>query len=164
MRKLALNLSRMSQPCVREAIIVVSEMNDRLSPNMAPPTMQPAIIPVDRSMLSAMPAATGMMATMVPTDVPMAIDTKQAVTNRPAGTMLPGRTLSTALTVASTAPMALAALEKHPASMKMTIIIIMLPLAIPPVNSSMRRLRLQPRVMPMATVQASMNATRTGIL
>ena len=32
------NLSRIEHPCVRVAAIVVSEINDRLSPNNAPPT------------------------------------------------------------------------------------------------------------------------------
>ena len=37
MAKFSRNLSFISQPCPLQAAIVVSEMNDRLSPNMAPP-------------------------------------------------------------------------------------------------------------------------------
>ena len=38
MKKFILNLSFMPQPCVRTAAMVVSEIIDRLSPNMAPET------------------------------------------------------------------------------------------------------------------------------
>ncbi|CEY36387.1 Uncharacterised protein [Streptococcus pneumoniae] len=37
-KKFVLNLSFISVPCERTAAIVVSEINDKLSPNIAPPT------------------------------------------------------------------------------------------------------------------------------
>ena len=40
--KLALNLSRISQPWVRVAAMVVSDIIDKLSPNIAPLTKTPA--------------------------------------------------------------------------------------------------------------------------
>ena len=41
MRKFVRNLSFISQPCVLQAAMVVSEMNERLSPNIAPPMTEP---------------------------------------------------------------------------------------------------------------------------
>ena len=40
--KFSRNLSFISQPCVRVAAIVVSEIIDKLSPNIAPDTTAPA--------------------------------------------------------------------------------------------------------------------------
>ena len=81
MPKLPLNLSRMSQPCPLQAAMVVSEMKDRLSPNMAPPTT----VPTHRATLYwdawATSTAMGAIKVMVPTEVPMAVETKQATTN-----------------------------------------------------------------------------------
>ena len=61
--------------------MVVSEMNDRLSPNMAPPiteaTHKGRLNPEAADTATAM----GVMSVMVPTDVPMESDTKQLTTN-----------------------------------------------------------------------------------
>lgn len=58
--------------------MVVSEMNERLSPKKAPPTTIPVMKARFMSVFSAMPAATGTSATMVPTEVPMESEMKQA--------------------------------------------------------------------------------------
>ena len=73
MAKLARNLSFIWQPCPLQAAMVVSEIKERLSPNKAPP----------------MTAAThrGMakvIRVIVPTEVPMAKETKQLTTKRTA--------------------------------------------------------------------------------
>ena len=61
--------------------MVVSDMNDRLSPNIAPltttPNMKASCIPV----FSAIPTATGASATIVPTEVPTDKEIKQAAMN-----------------------------------------------------------------------------------
>ena len=87
-----LNLSAIEHSWVLVAAIVVSEMNERLSPKNAPPTIIPVMNgalanvpdtpPVASS--SAIPAATGTRATMVPTLVPMDIDMKHEAMKRPA--------------------------------------------------------------------------------
>ena len=82
--KFTRNLSRMAHPWVRVAAIVVSEMNERLSPKKAPPTTIPAMKARFISVLSAMPATTGTNATMVPTEVPMESEMKQAARKMPA--------------------------------------------------------------------------------
>ena len=79
--KLARNLSRMAQPWVLQAAIVVSEMKDRLSPNMAPPMTEPMHKGREKPDTSDTATAMGVMRVMVPTEVPMAVDTKQAATN-----------------------------------------------------------------------------------
>ena len=82
----------MEQPWVRVAAMVVSEMNDRLSPKKAPPTMIAVMngvlyrkVPFPPAAIwSAMPAAMGTRATMVPTLVPIDIEMKHAARNSPA--------------------------------------------------------------------------------
>ena len=64
----------------------------------------------------ASPAAIGTSATTVPTLVPMDTEMKQAATNRPGNNMLAGKMLSAMLTVASTAPIALAEAANEPAN------------------------------------------------
>ena len=78
------NLSRMEQPSILVAATVVSEMNERLSPKKAPPTMMAVMKGTPIPSSEAMPEAMGTSATMVPTDVPIAMEMKQAAKNRPA--------------------------------------------------------------------------------
>ena len=90
--KLTLNLSCIEHLWVRVAAMVVSDMNERLSPKKAPPTMIAVMNGVLYMKLpspvvaiwSAMPAAIGTRATMVPTLVPMDMEMKQAAINSPA--------------------------------------------------------------------------------
>jgi len=56
-------------------------MKDRLSPNIAPPTTLPAHSAVSKPEAWATSRAMGVMRVMVPTEVPMAVETKQATTN-----------------------------------------------------------------------------------
>lgn len=124
-RTLTRNLSRRSHSWVRVAAIVVSEMNERLSPKKAPPTTmavsQASFMPVS----PARPAATGTSATTVPTEVPIENETKHEARNSPAGRRLPGSRWSVSATVASTAPMLRADSAKAPASTKIQIISMM---------------------------------------
>ena len=83
------NLSRMTHPCVRVAAIVVSEINERLSPKKAPPMTSAVINARLTSVFAAIPAATGTRATMVPTEVPMDNDMKQEAKKIPASNPLP---------------------------------------------------------------------------
>ena len=83
MNEFTLNLSLSLQPCVEVAAMVVSEMNDRLSPKKEPPTTTAVrkgmLLPVS----VAIPTAMGDKATIVPTLVPMLSDMKQAARNSP---------------------------------------------------------------------------------
>ena len=78
------NLSRMEQPWLLVAATVVSEIKDRLSPKKAPPTMMAVMKGMLMPASAAMPEAMGTSATMVPTEVPMAMEMKQAARKRPA--------------------------------------------------------------------------------
>ena len=89
---LALNLSDIEHPWVLVAAMVVSDMNERLSPKNAPPTIMAVMkgvlertpdAPV-RASSSAIPAATGTRATIVPTLVPMDMEMKHAARKSPA--------------------------------------------------------------------------------
>ena len=80
MKKFSLNLSVILQPCPLHAAIVVSEIKDRLSPNIAPPMT--VAIQSGRSNPDARDTAIpiGVIKVMVPTEVPIASDTKQLTT------------------------------------------------------------------------------------
>ena len=123
--KFALNLSFILHPCVCVATIVVSEINDRLSPKKAPPTTTPHIIAVLIPVESANPVAIGMSATTVPTLVPIDRETKQAAMNMLAISICGGRNERVILTVLSILPMSLAVVANAPARMKIHIMNIM---------------------------------------
>ena len=126
MVRLSLNLSRMPTPWVRVAAMVVSEMIDRLSPAMAPPTTAPMASGKDSPVTSAKPSAIGTSAPMVPMDVPIEVEINTAMTKRPGRIRLGGRMLRPMLTVASTPPIALVTLEKAPASKNTRAMVMML--------------------------------------
>ena len=111
-------MSFISQPWVRTAAIVVSEIMDRLSPNMAPHTTAPRQIAVPRPVSCAMPIPIGAMAVMVPTEVPMETEIKQPMIKRPVTAIDGGIIESPRLTVLSTPPAALMVPEKAPAARK----------------------------------------------
>ncbi len=116
MRIFSLNLSRIWQPCERVAAMVVSEMIERLSPNMAPLSTTPAVKPRFKSAAWAIPNATGAIAAIVPIEVPIAVATKAEMTNSPGRMRLAGSSAKPRFTVASTPPVALATAAKAPAS------------------------------------------------
>ena len=79
--KFSRNLSFIWQPWPWQAAMVVSEMNDRLSPNMAPPMTEPTHRGRLKPEAADTATAMGVMSVMVPTEVPMEMDTKQLTTN-----------------------------------------------------------------------------------
>ena len=83
-QKFSRNLSFIAQPCPLQAAMVVSEMKERLSPNIAPPITDPTQSAAGKPDALATSAAMGVMRVMVPTEVPIARDTKQLTTNRTA--------------------------------------------------------------------------------
>ena len=64
--------------------MVVSEINERLSPNIAPPMTEPMHSGRLKPDAFATATAIGTISVMVPQEVPMAVETKQATTNRTA--------------------------------------------------------------------------------
>ena len=158
------NLSAILHPCVRVATMVVSEIKDKLSPNIAPPTTTAAIRDRGSPVWADRPAATGVRATIVPTEVPTETEITQAARKIPAASTLPGKMESVKLTVASTAPIALAVCANAPAKIKIITISIMLALAAPLQNSSMRLCNVPPLLIQTATIEDNTNATVIGIL
>ena len=61
--------------------MVVSEMKERLSPNIAPPMTVAMHSGRLYPEAAAIGSAIGTMSVMVPTEVPIAVDTKQLITN-----------------------------------------------------------------------------------
>ena len=72
----------MGQPWELQAAMVVSEMKDRLSPNMAPPMTEAMHSATEKPETFATATPMGTNRVMVPTEVPMAMETKQAAMNR----------------------------------------------------------------------------------
>ena len=64
--------------------MVVSDMKERLSPKKAPPTTIASIKGTLEPHSAASPVAMGASATIVPTEVPTAIEMKQEVRKSPA--------------------------------------------------------------------------------
>ena len=124
MKKFCLNLSFISQPCVRTAAIVVSEIIDRLSPNMAPHTTAPMQMAKGNPVCCETPRAMGASAVIVPIDVPMEREIKHPITNSPGTINWGGITDRPKLTVLSTPPAAVTTPEKAPATMKIRIIVM----------------------------------------
>ena len=65
-------------------MMVVSDINDKLSPKNEPPTMTAVSIGIDIPVSFATPAAIGARATIVPTLVPIDNEIKHEATNNPA--------------------------------------------------------------------------------
>ena len=74
--------------------MVVSDMNDRLSPNIAPPMMDATQSGRLNPDASATATPIGVRSVIVPTDVPIAVETKHATTNKTATENLAGMILS----------------------------------------------------------------------
>ena len=123
-RKLALNLSFISHPCVLTAAIVVSEIMDRLSPNIAPHTTEAIQTDSSNPVFSLIPTAIGASAAIVPMDVPIETEIKQPITKSPATAKWVGIRESPRFTVLSTPPAAVTAPENPPAQRKIRLIVI----------------------------------------
>ena len=121
-RRFTLNLSLILQSCVFVEAIVVSDINDKLSPKNEPPMTSAAMYGISIPVFSASPMATGVKATIVPTLVPMDREMKHAATKIPASNKLSGRMCKVRLTVASMAPICLALSANAPARMNIHII------------------------------------------
>lgn len=164
MRLFTLNLSFISQPCVLVAAMVVSEIKERLSPKKAPPTTIATINGRSTPVFSAIPTATGVSATIVPTEVPTDRDIKQAAMNMPASNRLSGNICNARFTVASMAPIAFADCANAPARMKIQIISRMFLSAAPSEKRVMRSLSFRWRVMMTDAAEEMRKATVMGTL
>src|SRR5699024_216055 len=122
-QKFTLNLSIIFTPCVRVATMVVSDINDKLSPNIAPPITVANASGSPISVCSAIPIAIGAIATTVPILVHIDNERKKQIINIQLKIRLPERNVKPRFTVESTAPIELATPENAPDSKKMTTII-----------------------------------------
>ena len=162
-QKFSRNLSFMAQPCPLQAAIVVSEMNDKLSPNIAPPTTAPIQSGAAKPVLFAKATAIGVISVIVPTLVPIATETNALTTKRTRTENLAGiiesikyATLSALLL--PTTP------TKMPAAMKIKIMVMIFLSPTPfPISSNFWS-KLSFRFCKHATSSATRNATTIGIL
>ncbi|GFI66603.1 hypothetical protein IMSAG192_00123 [Muribaculaceae bacterium] len=162
--RLTRNLSRMRHPWVRVAAMVVSEINERLSPKKAPPSTtatKNGTLPLSDCASST---AKGVRATTVPTDVPMARDMKHAAAKSPGISISTGRKRRARCTVASMAPISRARAAKAPARMNIHTIYITLELPASRENISTRSDSGLPCIITTAHADPSNRATAIGIL
>ena len=157
-------MSLSSQPCVLVAAIVVSDIIERLSPNIAPLTTAPRHNPILKPVFSLIPIAIGASADIVPTLVPIDIDIKQPIINIPTMAILPGINESPRLTVLSTPPAALIVPENAPAARNTRHMVIIFSSASPLAISDIFSLKVTLRFCTNATASAIRNATIAGIL
>ena len=129
--------------------MVVSDMNERLSPKKAPPTTTPTKSGKELPVAVARPAAMGTRATMQPTLVPMAMLTKQVVRKMTGRINRSGTMRSMSATVESMQPMSLALAAKAPANTNTQSMSMMPGLPAPLLNVS-TRCCMGPRLMAMA--------------
>ena len=118
MRTFSRNFSRTVQPWVRAAAIAVSEISDRLSPKVAPPITAPITSARSRPEASATPSAIGVIAAMVPIELPTDSDRNPASRNTPGRISIGGSAPTPSATTASTAPILLVTIANAPASRK----------------------------------------------
>ena len=156
-------MSCMRVPCVRVAAMVVSEIKERLSPNMAPPTTEATVSGRPKSAFCATEVAMGTSTVMVPTLVPMDMEIRQAMRKRPGMAKVPGIKFSSRWAVLSTPPAALAIPLKAPAIRKIKSMMVMFTspilLAQSCILSTKRRLRFCIK----ATIKARPKATTTDM-
>ena len=163
MKKFALNLSFISHPCVLTAAIVVSEIIERLSPNIAPHTTAPMQILSANPVFSLIPTAIGASAAIVPMEVPIETEIKHPIRNRPATAKCAGINDNPKLTVLSTPPAAVTAPEKPPAQRKIRLIVMMFSSPTPLAITSIFLLKLNSLFCKNATNNAIKKATIAGI-
>ena len=155
MKKFALNLSFISHPCVLTAAIVVSEIIERLSPNMAPHPTAPMQILSANPVFSLIPTAIGASAAIVPMEVPIETEIKHPIRNRPATAKCAG--------INDNPPAAVTAPEKPPAQRKIRLIVMMFSSPTPLAITSIFLLKLNSLFCKNATNNAIKNATIAGI-
>ena len=163
-QRLALNFSFILQFWLRVAAMVVSEINERLSPKNEPQsttaTKNGMLLPV----VSASSTAKGVSATTVPTDVPMLSEMKHAAINMLGMMNCEGSTDMVKATVASMEPTPLAKAENAPAKMKIHIIYSTLLLAAPREKISIRCESGTRLMLITPHNDATINANANGIL
>ena len=156
------NLSRIATFWVLVAAIVVSEIMDILSPNIAPPMIVPTIraggIPTEFTI----PIAMGVRAAIVPQLVPIAREIKHEIRKNPGRINDSGIRCRAARTVASTDPIAFAMLPNAPARIKIKHMIIILLSPIPRANTSILLLSDSFLSCMNAVAEATMKATGMG--
>ena len=143
--------------------MVVSEIIERLSPNIAPETTAPVQRATLSPVCSLIPKAIGARAITVPTDVPMDMEIKHPIIKRPITAKLGGRKERPRLTVLFTPPDALTAPEKAPAARKIRHIVIMFSSATPFAITFSLSLNFNFLFCRKATNKAIKNATMAGI-
>ena len=107
---------------MRVAATVVSEIKDKLSPKKEPPTTEATIIAGSIPILLAIPEATGIRATIVPTEVPIDKEIMHEDKNKQGINHSAGNIDIVTFTATSIAPISLVVCANAPARTKIQII------------------------------------------
>ena len=110
---------------------MVSEIIERLSPNIAPPITAPISSGGAIWSGAAKPSAIGVTAAIVPQEVPIASEMRQETRKTPATIRFAGTTARAIVTAASTEPAPFAIVANAPARMKTRHMIMMFASPIP---------------------------------
>ena len=156
MRIFVRNLSLILHPCDWVAQMVVSEMKERLSPKKAPPMIIAATKGTLSSNCCAMPTAIGIIATIVPTLVPIESDITVAPRKSPARIADDGTMARVRFTISAILPISFALLAKAPARIKIHIISSKVSRPAPRANTLRRWFRF-PRDKMIAITEARRN-------
>ena len=113
-----LTLGFISASCDITAAIVVSDMIDKLSPNIDPLITVAIPIAIGKAPWLLKPTAIGAIVAIVPIEVPIAVEIKAATKNNPINKNSVGIKVSERLTVASILPIDLVTSLKAPAKRK----------------------------------------------
>ena len=144
--------------------MVVSEIKERLSPNMAPPTTVPAHIGRDSPPLSAAARAIGAKTVMVPTLVPMAMEIRQAMIKSPITANFGGIMLNSILAVLCAPPAAEAIPLKAPDRRQIKSIIVILSSPMPRAQRWIFSFNESPLFCAIAMIRAMPKATTTDMI
>ena len=120
--------------------MVVSEISDKLSPNIDPPTTAPAAKCASNPKFCDNDTAIGIIAAIVPHDVPIASEIHPLTTNSPDSMNCDGTNARATATAASTPPTAFAVAVNAPANTNTKHMIMMSRCPIPKANNSIFRL------------------------
>ena len=144
--------------------MVVSEIIERLSPNIAPHITAPTQSAMEYPVFWAIPTAMGASAAIVPMEVPIDTEIKQPMMKSPTTATPEGRMERPRFTVESAPPAAVTAPEKAPAARKIRHMVIILSSPTPFAIIWIFSLNVCFRSCRKATKRAIRNASIAGIL
>ncbi|BDG75540.1 hypothetical protein wNi1_00900 [Wolbachia pipientis] len=128
--KVSFILSFTEAPCEEVAAIVVSDIIERLLPNIDPPITAPTPTAQSKAPFCAKLTAIGVISAITPIDVPIALEIKVESKNIPGSNNLAGRNRIVKLVITFILPSDSVTVENAPANRKIkhTVRVVLLPI------------------------------------